>query len=227
MKKNLILFLMVLLVLAVATGCGGGKDSFADLTPSANIMPKDINRGMIRDNESTSGTSDKWYPNGEEGDVFIFFVQAMSESGISYHIMNGDIDKTVWCKVTNENHLVNEKDDDEVKIDIVFYDPFTAYDYVSETWYSRGDYDATVALLKGKTFVKEGDSESSFTFNEDGTYKELWKGIERSGEWKIENATQVTIGRSEYDLAYDEKGNLIGLDSYWGGEVTEKYIISE
>lgn len=105
--------------------------------------------------------------------------------------------------------------DNAGKIKIAFLDDFTAYDYVADAWYSRGDMPALLAQLSGKSLVGEKYPEDSLQLKADGTTAELYDGESYTGTWTLASPTVVNITRNDsvlhFKIQYDETGKITGL----------------
>ena len=215
--KKLISIIMCICLLAGLAACGGDKYSmdFSKLEPAANVKISDIDAGLIRDADKTS---DNWYANGKEGGAYMYVVDSTAPAGLSCCIVDENGNETEYYSCENENeHLVYNKDG--LNLDIVFYDALTAYDYVSETWYSRGSVKKMESYISGKKFV-DADNTIIIVFNEDGTVVETSDGEEYTGTWYVANSTQIFedidgYGPTDFDLIFDESGNFTGITHFY------------
>ena len=214
--KKLISIIMCICLLAGLAACGGDKYlmDFSKLEPAANVKISDIDAGLIRDADKTS---DNWYANGKEGGAYMYLADSTSPSGFECCMVDANGNETFYsCKNENE-HLIN--DEDGLNVDIVFYDALNAYDYVSETWYSRGSVKKMESYVAGKRFVDEKNG-IAVVFNEDGTVVETTNDVEYKGKWYVANSTQIFEDLdgyyiTDFDLIFDEKGNFTGLTHFF------------
>lgn len=203
-------------------GCGGGSKSASSAAASASasasasaaasssvasssaasadeyVDPATINPGWL---DSDVRTSDVWFLNGDKSAGGIFFTNAANEAGLSYTKVDAndqDGDSEFNLVITEDKHL-RTAGNTAPKIDIVFDDVMTCYDYVSGNFYIRGDLKELTSMMAGKTYKAEERDDVEMTFNEDGTYVETVKGKSETGTWKIAAATVV-------EMTYDSDG---------------------
>ncbi len=224
MKKIIAILLCVCILVGFAS-CGGdsGMD-YSKLEPAANVKVDEIDPGMVREGDKTS---DEWYPNGEEGNGYIFFTYGSSGFVLTFVDKDGNELDSFSPEVEDE-HLKYYDSNSELAADIVFYDVCTAYDYVGETWYARGNVAEMKAYVAGRKFINQAYPDESIQLNEDGTFNEVYEGDEYEGTWDILNATQIKLDYGsyydDYDLIFDEKGNCTGLATYFMGEIEYEFL---
>jgi len=208
------LILLGLLPMLLLAPCGCAKEDNAPETasiataqptqtpePEAKYDPVNLQPGSRKDNDNTS---DLWYPNGVPGSSYIYFTNALCSAGICYdRVEDGEIAGGTMCAETEGMHLVNETDSSSEKIDIVFLDAFNCYDYVTKTWYSRGDLEAYNALFADTVMAAENDETNTYTINADGTVTEMYEGEEYTGTWEIETDTRIDFRIDDYDYRFD------------------------
>lgn len=104
--------------------------------PAANVNPADINPSQISGNDSAP---DIWRLNGDASAEGIRFSRYDNDAGLSFIRVNAagqDGDSEFNLVITDEKHLRTPLGM-APKIDIVFVDDMTCYDYVTNNWYSR------------------------------------------------------------------------------------------
>lgn len=162
------------------------------------VDPATINPGWL---DSDVRTSDVWFLNGDPSAGGIFFTNAANEAGLSYTKVDANDqegDSEFNLVITEDKHL-RTAGNTAPKIDIVFDDVMTCYDYVSGNFYIRGDLKELTSMMAGKTYKAEDRDDIEMTFNEDGTYVETVKGKSETGTWKVAAATVV-------EMTYDSDG---------------------
>ena len=104
--------------------------------PQANISPADINPSLV----SGEGSYDIWYLDGDKSAAGVRFAPEQNDAGLSFVRVDAsgqDGDGEFNLVITDEKHLRTPLDT-APKIDIVFVDDMTCYDYVTGSWYIRG-----------------------------------------------------------------------------------------
>ncbi|MBO4365971.1 MAG: hypothetical protein J5804_06750 [Eggerthellaceae bacterium] len=234
MKKKLALMVVFASVFALCfalMGCGSDAESGAESTgataeetakePAANVFPEEIYSGYVVDNDGR--TSDIWWKDGQEGTEGIYITDAGNEAGKCVTWVDGDgkdVDSQFYCEVSPEGHLVSEEGK-EPELDIVFNDDLTCYDYVTDTWYIRGDADQLTSELAGLTFATDDDS-WTITFNPDGTFTDVVSnGDEATGTYKFISSCNILltyddagIGEEKLDLEMKD-GQVEALSNTW------------
>ncbi|MDY3129149.1 MAG: hypothetical protein SOW20_03880, partial [Berryella intestinalis] len=221
----------VVAVTAILAGCSGNPpdasketDPFAQMTPEANIQPLYIDPGQL---DSGERSSDVWtgYRDGKKtgerlvltyvlGSGSLFSIDLLDENG------NKVDDRSQFTNVESEDrHLATPEDAEGARYDIVFNDNFTAYDYVSDTWYTRGDMKKLLAAFPG-TWTSSQNGDFQLTFKEDGTFESIYRG-EANGvgsyTMKAGNVVQLQYDDREWasrkvEFADDGKLTVIDVD---------------
>lgn len=232
MKKRTVLIVAIACVVAVTAilaGCSGSPsdtpketDPFAQMTPEANIRPLYIDPGQL---DSGERSSDVWtgYRDGKKTGERLFLTYVLgSDSLFSITALdeNGDRvdDRSQFTNVESEDrYLATPEDAEGARYDIVFNDNFTAYDYVSETWYTRGDMEKLLAEFPGAwTSSQNGDFQ--LTFKEDGTFESIYRGdVNGAGSYtmKANNIVQLQYEDREWasrKVEFAEDGKLTVID---------------
>lgn len=224
--KKIITFVLAVTILFTITACAAETEPGVTQTnapetsttpeptpvPIPNIDPTKMNWGMV-DMEDHYGY-DFWYPTSGDQSEYIYFMQNLSESVCSYiKVINGKETESFGCIVDNDGYLIDSNS--EGKIKIAFVDNFTAYDFVTDKWYSRGDTEAIMAQFSGKSFIGKSDK-FTLELKEDGTTTECFNGGDFTGTWELVAPTVLVIlrdGDSEdyamkYVITYDADGNV-------------------
>ena len=132
------------------------------------------------------------------------------------------------CDATiKDKHLV-PSEECESGYDIVFVDPMTCYDSVSNTWYSRGDYNAVMAKVVNTKWKSLTNESIEIELREDGTLVESRDGEQaEAGTWAITAVDQVGLYWDDEDPAWnyaihcDSNGKADKLD--WGFDGSGDY----
>lgn len=227
--KKLFALLLALTMLVALAACGDKKDNGTtdapeaeqttaapERIPAANVDPTEMEWGMA---DNGSYTSDFWYPENGDTSAYILFQNANSDyapAGCSYiKIVNGEEIEDFPCATDTDGNLIDAENSGKIKI--AFLDRFTAYDYVADVWYSRGDMSALLAQLSGKKLVGEKYPEDTLELKADGTTAELYDGENYAGTWTLASPTVVNITRGDPDdaislkIRYDETGKINAL----------------
>ena len=180
----------------------------------AAVDPTSLNLGVSTE-ETHSG--DAWYKDGVSSESYIYLEKAdNSDSGLACVLMTNGTPKTWLCKVTADNHLVDqEAEEGKSEIDLVFTDIFTAVNNVDGTKYSRGTAESISRLFAGKQLMEKENNANTLLFNADGTGKEVFDGKEYELKWEIDSGSTMkfTDGENEFDMTIglDENGNFESL----------------
>ena len=231
MKKWLVLCMAAVMMLSLG-GCG--KEKAPDRTPEAAVDPLTMDWGLVRD-ENVDNSSDLWYKNGDAASgEYIYFTNTLvvdCTAGCSFNRVVAEEDVLYApCDVgegEKANHLLPSPEGgwpDGRDFDLVFNDPFTAYDSVTETWYSRGDFAAMESAFSDMTFTNKERPENVIVFHADGTAVESFNSMEYVGTWRVLTPTLVRFNDGDYDYDFDavwnEDGSLAGMDEYFAGKVS-------
>lgn len=232
MKKYFAFLLTFIMIFSLAA-CGGEGDTDAVKTDTKEEMevPTDVDIMVPGENidrivdfihpgslRSDVRTSDAWYVVGEENpEYFIYFVQ-VSGNELSYYLYDHGEETTIGSlAMGDDGHLK----DASGAADVVFMDTFTCYDFVSETFYSRGDLPALQDQFIGSIMWDEDDNENTIEFAEDGTCIEFYNGNDYDMTWWIPNTNYIYLTEGdgynyEFEIIYDQDGNVDHLQQYMG-----------
>ncbi len=185
------------------------------LQPAANVNPSTLNIG---ESMSEEHRGDAWYVDGVRGENYIYLTPADNSSiGLAYvKVENGQTVDTVVCAMTEDNHLVDEEAAaGESRIDIVFNDDFTAYDYKNSTWYVRGDPDSIKQLFVGMQLVCRDNPANTLILRGDSTGTEVFDGEEDAVTWQLDSASTVKYNDGDHDyslfIVTDENNSFLSL----------------
>ncbi len=210
------------------SGCGGGSGAVEskERAPEANVDPSRIDSGSYLADNGFGYSADVWYIDGDTSRPG-FYLEAWTvvlpvffdESGKP---IDPDCDATI-----KDKHLV-PSEECESGYDIVFVDPMTCYDSVSNTWYSRGDYNAMVAKVVNTKWKSLTNESIEIELREDGTLVESRDGKQaEAGTWAITAVDQVGLYWDDEDPAWnyaihcDSNGKADKLD--WGFDGSGDY----
>lgn len=217
MKKPALIVSGALLGALVAfslTACGGAspQDPFEGMSPQAKVDPFEIEPGMLPDGPTSSDVWEAWKDGAPTGERIYLTAVLGEESLFSITVLDGsgaETDSQFANLRTDDKHLTTPEGAEGRSFDLVFNDDYTAYDGVSETWYTRGDLEADMQeMVGGWTSSKNPDFKISF--NEDGSYAESFSGNENgSGTFSMKATNVVKLEPA------DESGwelVVVGLD---------------
>lgn len=229
-KKSMLTVLCVILVLSFA-GCGGGGGNSGNAgsntpTYNADFDPYYLHPGLAEGSSYTS--SDVWYPVDSPESLPMYFTYGYDKGYDDSLFVITWIDEEGYDYVdclteVSGKHLVSMSGE-ELEVDFVFPDAFTAYDKETKTLYTRDlgmSYDDMLYEISDVTFERE-DYRNSFTFCDDGTAIQEYDGTEYTGTWMLTSPTVLTFfddTSSDYDvsmqLLQDNQGVYLYSDSYY------------
>lgn len=204
----------LMLVLGCAfSACGAAKTR----TPEANFDPTTLRAGDS--NTDTKGArtyTDYWYAEGDSEHPALYFA---NNSIMTPVFLNADgTEKTpvaTKAKVV-DGHLLPDGEG-AAEFDFVFNDPFTCYDAASETWFTRGDYDAAHAKIANTKWQSQ-KNETTLELKGDGTAVFSGAYSSDTGSWQFTAIDHIDIVEEagnegfEYTIAYDDSGKATSLD---------------
>ncbi len=118
---------------------------------------------------------------------------------------------------SEDHHLATPKDAEGTKYDIVFDHNFTAYDYMSNTWYTCGDMGKLFAEFPGEWTLSQND-DLQLVFKENGTFESICgRGVSGAGPYtmKTNNVVQLQYEDREWasrKVEFAEDGKLTVID---------------
>ena len=127
----------------------------------------------------------------------------------------------------SEMHVANEPGS-EKEFDLVFTDPFTAFDTLSEEYYIRGDYVSLFDDLTSSAFRSTLYPQEYIMLHTDGTAEDFYENDVYPGSWYVENAHRLLYHDDETDsdirfyYSYSESGSFAGLTNS-AGELWEPF----
>lgn len=171
-------------------------DEWSATEPAANSDPTYMTWGTQVD-ENGNLLSDVWYlltENGYDANSYLYFVPtefSISSAGASVYIVDQGQELAAGeiCVLTDDLHMVPDAYG-TIGFDFVMCDPYNIYDYSTGFWYSRGDYQAICNEFINRTYNYEGYDEG-ITFYEDGTYCEVYEGVEYYGIWWVSANAEI------------------------------------
>ena len=218
---------------------GAQASTTAAVSHDAVISPDDIHPGWVVEDDYPAGTSDLWYPDGNESKMpTIYFTNAANDAGMTVTFVDADDhEDSVWDVEVVDDHLKikDSAKGEEREVDFTFQDAFTCYDAVSNTTFVRG---ATTAAdvaerFAGKVFVADKDDpeERMVSFADDGTLTLTTGSKVASGTWEavavnvaeVHLASDTSEWDDEWRVIVDKGGNPTELDE---GAATSCYTKS-
>ena len=173
-------------------GCGGGSGAVEskERAPEANVDPSRIESGSYLADNGFGYSADIWYIDGDTSRPG-FYLEAWSVVLPVFFDENGKpVDPDCEAAI-KDKHLV-PSEECERGYDIVFVDPMTCYDSVSNTWYSRGDYNAMMAKVVNTKWKSLTNESIEIELREDGTLVESLDGKQaEAGTWAITLSTRL------------------------------------
>ena len=198
-------------------GSGSSSSSSNSSTPrtaEANIDPATLTAGQSNyGNDDATTYSDYWYAEGDDKNPALYFDSNSIMTPVFLDEDGYDATVTYSSAKVEDGHLVPSGKADP-DYDIVFDDPFTCYDFVTKTWYSRGDYTAAMAKIVNTTW-KSQTGDYTMELMEDGTV--VYSDEEENGTWHFTSLDRIDITPPndegfEYTIAYDDSGKATGLE---------------
>ena len=187
--------------------------------PAANVNPEDMDWGWndYAEEKFENETSDIWYPAeiGKNDADYMYF-----HNGHSVYKVSGGEEKSAGWVLSDDNHMIADPEYSEFEFDIVFMDNFTLYDYVTKTYYTRGDQSEYGKKFIGATFTCKTDSERSMLLREDGTAEYTYRGEGEECTWEVIAQRIIRLKFADYDddyyIFYDANGEVecISEDPY-------------
>ena len=175
---------------------------------------------------SDTSLGDLWYENGktestffsvstdEEGLLVLSFFDAGSEAAPEKASSEGHFS-------ISEKHIINEPGAGK-EFDLIFLDPFTAFDSVSGSYFLRGDYVSLFGSLTKGGFRSVLYPQEYLVLHSDGSAEDMYEGTPYPGNWYVEDARRLRYHDDENDTDYvffysfDDEGLLNGLISSAG-----------
>lgn len=210
--KKVFALLLSLTVLCSLTACGRSGGDNPTTTPeavtqkalpepAANRDPEELDWGW-RDSDTDvlpSGTSDMWYPSekGENTTDFIYFTNGHSITKYT----GGEEKRSSWQK-DDQLHMKVDPEFSEFDFDIVFMDDFTLYDYVTKTYYTRGDQVEYRKLYEGKKFAPKDDDSRAIEFKTGGDADYYYRGEPEPCKWEVIAQKLIMISHKDYSDNY-------------------------
>ncbi|MBO4220030.1 MAG: hypothetical protein J5933_03810 [Clostridia bacterium] len=181
-----------------------------------------------------SGTSlgENWYLDGKTDSEF-FTVQpdedgllriSFFDAGSTASPGNSSSDAGF---LVSDRHVTNEPGA-EKEFDLIFTDPFTAFDAVSGEYYVRGDYVSLFDDLTATAFRSTIYPQEYIVLHTDGTAEDIYEGLSYPGSWYVENAHRFLYHDDETDTdlrfyySYSEDGTFNGVTNS-AGELWEPF----
>ncbi len=197
-------------------GSGGSSDSSASTprTAVANTDPATLTAGQSNyGKENVTTYADYWYAEGDDEKPALYFDSNTIMTPVFLDEDGYDATVTYSSAKVKDGHLVPSGKADP-DYDIVFDDPFTCYDFVTKTWYSRGDYKAALEKIVNTSW-KSQTKDYTMDLKEDGTV--VYSDEEESGTWHFTALDRIDIAPAndegfEYTIKYDDSGKAMTLE---------------
>ncbi len=214
---------MLALVLAFSlSACGGSggsgsnssSSSSTPRTAEANIDPTTLTAGQSNyGNDDATTYADYWYAEGDDKKPALCFDSNSIMTPVFLDEDGYDATVKYSSAKAEDGHLVPSGKADP-DYDIVFDDPFTCYDFVTKTWYSRGDYTAALKKIVNTNWQAQG-ADYTMELKDDGTV--IYSDEEESGTWHFTALDRIDIAPPdgegfEYTIKYDDSGKATGLE---------------
>ncbi len=183
MKKLLCLLPCLILVFGLV-GCQEKESAQAPQnTPKSIIDPSSINFGYNEEKD----TYDRFYLQGTDDITYIYFSdenEEYSDYVCTYNLVKSGVVKISTPLVLSDDNHLTSPEQFGMNLDIAFSDHFNAYDYSSDSWYSRGDADEYNSYFADRTYTNE-DELCTITFNSDFTLNKSDKENTVTGTWQV------------------------------------------
>lgn len=197
-------------------GSGGSSDSSASTprTAVANTDPTTLTAGQSNyGKENVTTYADYWYAEGDDEKPALYFDSSTIMTPVFLDEDGYDATVTYSSAKVKDGHLVPSGKADP-DYDIVFDDPFTCYDFVTKTWYSRGDYKAALEKIVNTSW-KSQTKDYTMELKEDGTV--VYSDEGESGTWHFTALDRIDIAPAndegfEYTIKYGDSGKATTLE---------------
>ena len=172
--------------------------------PTTTVDPMGINFGY----DEEKGEYDRWYLQGTD-DVTYAYLSFDEEVSADNYVCTFTLIKSGVASVKEElflsgDHLITLTNS-TTQLDIAFEDNFNLYDYVSDSYYSRGDKDEYDSYFADRVYTKEDES-CAIAFLSDFTCEKTQAGSKVQGTWEV--TTKRTLECSFDDKKTTYKINL-------------------
>ncbi len=218
--KKVLCFLFCLALLFSLTGCGDNESTEKVNNAPQNIIdPSTVNFGYNDSND----TYERWYLQNTDDVTYIFFSDENEDIEnylCTYNFVKSGVVTISTPLVKSENnHLTSPKEYDFV-IDIVFSDCFNAYDYSSDSYYSRGNVDEYNSYFADRVYTND-DKLTFITFNSDFTCNKSDKENVVTGTWQITSQNTVLCKFEnesvEFSIRYNDDFTVKSIEN--GGDI--------
>lgn len=216
------------------TGCeeNTGTPSPAENAPANTIDPVNIDWGF----DSEKLEYDRWYLQNSDDVTYIFFSDDeddLKENSICnyFFVKSGVVSEAVPLNLTDDNHLKGSSG--ELSVDLVFEDCFNAYDYISDSYYSRGNIDDYNSYFSSRVYTSE-DNKGSITFNSDFSCTKSDSENDFPGTWEVVSKSKVKCsflkGEILFDIKYNDDMSVSSIsckDEVYFNEIIENETVNK
>ncbi|MDO4748779.1 MAG: hypothetical protein Q4A12_06365 [Eubacteriales bacterium] len=219
--KRLLAVLLIIFALFTVAGCDSTDDTeFSNevkiTAPQEIIDPNSIDFGYNEEKDEY----DRWYLQGTDDVTYIYFsydnVENLDNYVCTYTLVQSGVAKAQASMCLSDNNHLCPPPHSSLYVDIVFKDSFNAYDYASNSWYSRGDIDEYNSYFKGKTYTQE-DKLYAITFNSDFTCDKTDPKNSVSGTWEVTSKNTVACTfdneKTNYKINFNDDFTVKSIES--------------
>lgn len=183
MKKIFALLLVLAIALCFCACENDNDEEISTNAPATTVDPKGINFGYNEEKNEY----DRWYL--QETDDVIYAYLSFDEEvnadnyACTFTLIKSGVEAVREELYFSDDHLITLTNS-KTSLDIVFEDNFNLYDYVSDSYYSRGSKDEYDSYFADRVYVQE-DELNSITFSSDFTCKKSDNEKETQGTWEV------------------------------------------
>lgn len=232
--KRIFALLLTVFMLFCFSGCkeSAGDSSDTSNAPDVTIDPATIDWGFDEEKHEY----DRWYLQNSDDVTYIFFSDEESELEENcicnyFFVKSGVVSEAVPLNLTDDNHLKGSSGD--ISVDLVFEDCFNAYDYNSDSCYSRGNVDDYNSYFASRVYTAE-DNEGTITFNSDFSCTKNDSKNEFSGTWEVVSKSKVKCtflkGEIIFDITYNDDMSVKSIscdDEIYYNEISEDETVNK
>ncbi len=166
------------------------KEETQSNAPTTIVDPKGINFGYDEEKDEY----DRWYLKGTDDVTYAYlsFDEEVNADNYActFTLIKSGVEAVREELYFSDDHLITLTNS-KTSLDIVFEDNFNLYDYISNSYYSRGSKDEYDSYFADRVYTKE-DEFCTITFLDDFTCKKTDAETTVQGKWEV--TSKRTLG---------------------------------